>query len=78
MNKKRLFYDFLQKHNALEAYKRAFKTTILRYGGRSTNSYIPLGGSFIWGDTPEGQLYWYNLDVQWERYYKSMKKKYHF
>ena len=78
MNKKRLFYDFLQKHNALEAYKRAFKTTILRYGRRRTKDYIPLGGSFIWADTPEGQLYWYNLDIKWEHYFKSINKKYHF
>ena len=77
MNKKRLFFDFLQKHNALKAYKRAFKATILRYG-RRTNEYTPLGSSFVWAETPEGQLYWYNLDIQWEHYYKSMKKKYHF
>lgn len=77
MNKKRLFFDFLQKHNALKAYKRAFKATILRYGKR-TNEYIPLGSSFVWAETPEGHLYWHALDMQWGHYFNSIKKKHHF
>lgn len=77
MNTKRLFFDFLQKHDVLKAYKRAFKSTILRYG-RRTNGYIPLGGSFIWAETPEGHLYWQALDMQWGNYFKLIKKKYHF
>ena len=78
MNKKRLFFDFLQKHNALEAYKQAFKATILRYGRAQTSEYIPLGGSFVWDDTPEGHVYWRLLDEKWCDYYQSIKKKYHF
>lgn len=77
MNKKRLFFDFLQKHNALEAYKRAFKASILGSTFRNTN-YVPLGCSFAWADTPEGQEYWRLLDEKWYNYYKSIKKKYHF
>ena len=77
MNKKRLFFDFLQKHNALEAYKRSFKTTV----GRRivvTNKYTPLACSFIWADTPEGHLYWQALDEKWDCHFKSIKKKYYF
>jgi hypothetical protein len=77
MNKKRLFYDFLQKHNALEAYKRAFKVSIGRSDVR-VYEYIPLGASFVWARTPEGHEYWKSLDEKWCRHYDSMKKKYHF
>lgn len=77
MNKKRLFYDFLQKHNALEAYKRAFKASVLGSNLRTAN-YVPLGCSFTWADTPEGQEYWRLLDEKWYNYYKFIKKKYHF
>ena len=77
MNKKRLFYDFLQKHNALEAYKRTFKTSIGRSDAR-VYEYIPLGASFIWARTPEGHEYWRLLDEKWCRHYDSTKKKYHF
>ena len=77
MNKKRLFYDFLQKHNALEAYKRSFKTTIGRRNV-GTNEYTPLGGSFVWALTPEGHEYWKSLDEKWDYHFKSIKKKYHF
>lgn len=77
MNKKRLFFDFLQKHNALEAYKRAFKATIGRRG-ISTNEYTPLGGSFVWACTPEGHEYWKSLDEKWCQHFNSVKRRYHF
>ena len=77
MNKKRLFFNFLQKHNALQAYKRAFKVTVGRRNA-GTNKYIPLAGSFVWARTPEGHEYWKALDIKWEHYSKSINKKYHF
>lgn len=80
MNKKRLFFDFLQKHNALEAYKQALNASILRYGNVRvrTSEYIPLGCSFVWDETPEGHVYWSVLCDKWYDYYQSIKKKYHF
>ena len=77
MNKKRLFYDFLQKHNALKAYKQAFKASI---GGHDVRvyEYVPLGASFIWAHTPEGHEYWKSLDEKWCRHFKSIEKRYHF
>ena len=77
MNKKRLFFNFLQKHNALQAYKRAFEVTVLKYDKRP-KGYVPLGCSFIWADTPEGHEYWHALSAKWTHYYNSIKTKYHF
>ena len=74
MNKKRLFFDFLQKNNALKAYKKAYK----KCRGETVNEYIPLGGSFVWACTPEGHEYWRSLDEKWDCYFKSVKKRYHF
>ena len=77
MNKKRIFFDFLQKHNALKAYKRAFKASVLGSPFR-TADYVPLVLSFVWANTPEGQEYWRRLDEKWYYHYRSIKKKYHF
>lgn len=77
MNTKRIFFDFLQKNNALEAYKRAFKATIRRRSARP-NEYISLGASFVWACTPEGHEYWRSLDAKWYRHFNSIKRRYHF
>ena len=78
MNKKRLFFDFLQKHYALKAYKQAFEVTRLKRNNKKTNEYVPLICSFIWADTPEGHVYWHTLNKEWSHYYNSIKMKYHF
>lgn len=77
MNKKRLFFDFLQKYNALETYKRAFKATIKSHNIKA-QEYTPLGGSFVWARTPEGHEYWSALNEKWNSHFKSLKKRYHF
>ena len=77
MNKKRLFFNFLQKHNALEAYKRALKASIGIHDVRA-HEYIPLRSSFIWACTPEGHEYWKALYIKWAYYSKSINTKYHF
>jgi hypothetical protein len=76
MNKKRLFFDFLQKHNALEAYKNAFKT----FNSRKLDSfeYSSLSVAFIWAYTSEGHEYWKELDEKWHCHFNSVKRKYHF
>lgn len=76
MNKKRLFFDFLQKHGALQAYKNAFRACHSRK--IDSSEYSPLSVAFIWTYTSEGHEYWKALDIQWERYYNFIKKKYHF
>lgn len=77
MNLKRLFYNFLQKHNALRAYKRAFEATQLK-SERKLKEYVSLGCSFIWAATPEGHEYWQTLDAKWFDHFNSIKRKYHF
>ena len=69
MNKKRLFYDFLQKHNALQAYKTYFK--VYRRGLGKSNKYVPLKASFLWCDTYEGYTYWSELNDKWNIYCKN-------
>lgn len=69
MNEKRLFFDFLQKHNALKAYKRNFK----QYNHRCLifEGELELPGAFVWADTPEGHIYWSELYDKWRIYYKN-------
>lgn len=74
MNKKRLFFDFLQKHNALKAYKKAYKEC----RGKTPDEYLPLAASFVWDCTHEGHVYWRSLDETWCAYFQSIKEKYHF
>lgn len=76
MNTKRIFFDFLQKHDALETYKRA----IYDWHSRKLHSFefYPLDTAFIWAYTSEGFEYWKSLDEKWNAYYKSIKGRYHF
>lgn len=76
MNTKRIFFDFLQKNNALKAYKRAFYA----WHDRKLRpyEYYPLGVAFVWCRTQEGYDYWKELDENWYNHFKSVKKRYHF
>jgi hypothetical protein len=76
MNKKRLFFNFLQENNALKAYKQAYKR--FRNASVSPNEYTPLAVAFIWHGTPEGHEYWKSLDQQWHDYLRSSQYKFHF
>lgn len=80
MNYKRLFFDFLRKHNALEAYKKNFKA----YRGKISftdvfsrnclyGDYII--GAFSWVRTPEGHYYWRKLQDKWYVIYHRYKNK---
>lgn len=76
MNTKRIFFDFLQKNNALKAYKRAFYAWHDRK--LCPSEYYPLGVAFVWGGTQEGHDYWKALDENWYHHFNSVKKRYHF
>lgn len=76
MNTKRIFFDFLQKNNALKAYKRAFYAWHDRK--LRPSEYYSLGVAFVWGGTQEGHDYWKELDEKWCNHFKSVKKRYHF
>jgi hypothetical protein len=78
---KRIFFNWLQKHNALEGYRRnrhVFMQTLSeRRGFISISSYLNLPvpaaicSAFDWGETPEGGQYWSKLDDKWVyEYYK--------
>jgi hypothetical protein len=82
MNYKRLFFDFLRKYGALEAYKKNFKN--YRHG-ISFNDVFPQNhlhgdyiiGAFSWAGTPEGHWYWRVLQDEWYlvfNKYKYMKR----
>lgn len=65
---KRKFFDWLQKHNALKAYKRARYQQKIRppfgtYDEMSISN--PIGWSFSWRKTSEGFDFWNKLDIEW-------------
>lgn len=68
---KRNFFDWLQKHGALKAYRRArYQQKIMS----SDNSYEkllfrePILYSFCWSKTSEGAPFWSNLNSEWCNY----------
>lgn len=69
MNEKRLLFNFLQKHNALQAYKTNFK----QFHQRSLirDEELMINAAFVWIDTPEGHIYWSELHDKWKTYYKN-------
>ena len=78
MNYKRLFFDFLRKRGALEAYKRNFK----EYRGKiSFNDVFSQNrlhdhyiiGAFCWSGTSEGHWYWRKLQNEWYTIYHKYK-----
>lgn len=79
MNYKRLFFDFLRKHNALEAYKRNFREYRKRV---SFDQVFPKNhlygdyiiGAFSWMGTPEGHWYWRVLQDEWYSIFNKYKR----
>jgi hypothetical protein len=79
---KRIFFNWLQKHGALEGYKRNrhvfMRTLSWRRGFISISSYLNMSVSaalcsaFDWGETPEGGQYWRKLDDKWIHEYRNM------
>jgi hypothetical protein len=78
---KRIFFNWLQKHNALKEYRRNRYVFLQAHSGLrsliSMNSYpampmpAALGIAFDWAETPEGGQYWRKLDDEWvHEYYK--------
>jgi hypothetical protein len=57
-----MFYKFLEKHNAVDAFKNNIKTPKY-YLDAPLFSLIK--GSFIWSDTEEGTMYWMQLNKEW-------------
>jgi hypothetical protein len=69
---KRIFFNWLQKHNALKAYKEA------RYKERNSPRWKtyeqlpidePFSWAFSWPASFQGSLYWENMCMKWFIYY---------
>lgn len=66
---KRIFFNWLQKRQALKAYKTAkYKAHWTTYKRLSISD--PFITAFPWSDTPQGLSYWATLDKKWEFYRK--------
>ena len=66
---KRIFFNWLQKHGALKAYKHARYHVKIEYPWESYTELsfsCPIAWSFRWEQTPEGHDYWSELDLQWQ------------
>lgn len=75
---KRKFFDWLQKHNALKAYKRARHQQKMQSPFESYEKMPisnPIGWSFHWIKTPEGFKFWNKLDIEWYDFFRSLKNK---
>lgn len=79
---KRIFFNWLQKHNALEGYRHnrhVFMQTysrlrgVINISGYSAMSMpAALAASFDWAETPEGGQYWSKLDDKWVHEYRNL------
>lgn len=75
---KRIFFNWLQKHGALKAYKLA------RHRQKMAPPFAPyeaipisnpIGFAFHWVKTPEGYDFWDKLELKWRNYCRSLKHK---
>ena len=78
---KRIFFNWLQKHNALEKYKhnrfvfmhkyhKGIGDLHCMYAFISVN--LALATAFSWVHTPEGDKYWSDLDNAWLQEYPKI------
>ena len=80
---KRIFFNWLQKHDALERYKR--NRYVFTKGCALKRRYCypimdiaeVLCSAFCWGDTPEGGQYWSNLDSKWINEHRNVLSKHY-
>lgn len=74
---KRIFFNWLQKHGALKAYKRARHQQKIRppfdtYEEMPISN--PIGCAFHWRETLEGFAFWNNLDNEWVDFFWQLIK----
>ena len=78
---KRIFFNWLQKHNALEKYKHNRFVFIHKYYKGIGNLHCmyafisvnqALATAFSWAHTPEGGKYWSDLDNAWLQEYPKI------
>jgi hypothetical protein len=78
---KRVFFNWLKQHNALEKYKYnrfVFMREYKKCGWfgpipySSIGAFDALGMAFSWAYTPEGHAYWSDLDEIWMKEYRKV------
>lgn len=78
---KRIFFNWLKKHDALEAYKHnrfvfmrehRIRGWMCSYDYASMSVFDALGLAFSWVNTPEGHTYWSELDEIWMYEYREV------
>ena len=78
LKEKRTFFNWLQKHGALKAYKRARYQQKMQPPFESYEEMFidnPIVWSFHWIKTPEGFDFWNKLDIEWYDFLRSLKNK---
>lgn len=72
LKEKRIFFNWLQKHKALQHYKKSRHLFLIDPSRRlDIISYLDLGitnaicSAFTWVYTEQGETYWRNLDILW-------------
>ena len=70
----RRFCIFLKDNNAYYPFIKNCNFDF-EYIHRKTNTYVSsiICGAFIWDDTPQGHLFWENLDYKWRSYLIEQK-----
>lgn len=71
---KRIFFNWLQKHNALKAYKTAKHKECNRPRWESYEQLLiddPFSWAFSWPRSSQGSFYWENLCMEWFVYYHN-------
>lgn len=74
---KRIFFNWLQKQNALKAFKVArhkeCNHTLLHPWEKYEQLSIddPFSWAFSWARTSQGSLYWENICLKWFIYYRN-------
>lgn len=68
------FSIFLKDNNAYYCFIKNINFDF-EYIHRKTNTYAYsiICGAFIWDDTPQGHLFWENLDYKWRSYLIEQK-----
>lgn len=74
-----LLIDFLQKNNAYNKYiinlreqNENPKATIRKLATANQCMFL-IDGAFVWTKTPQGTVYWVNLDTSWRNFARKHK-----
>ena len=72
LKEKRIFFNWLQKHEALQYYKKNRHLFLTDSSRRlDFRPYVDMtiinaiSSAFVWVDTEQGSFYWGNLDDLW-------------